>query len=49
MDQSYSVKDASDVSYNQPIYLMLDGKIVAATMLNLSKRGVKVVSQRGIL
>lgn len=48
-DQSYSVKDASDVSYNQPIYLMLDGKIVAATMLNLSKRGVKVVSQRGIL
>lgn len=48
-DQSYSVKDASDVSYNQPIYLMLDGKIVAATMLNLSKRGVKVVSERGIL
>ena len=48
-DQSYSVKDASDVSCNQPIYLMLDGKIVAATMLNLSKRGVKVVSQRGIL
>lgn len=48
-DQNYSVKDASDVSYNQPIYLMLDGKIVAATMLNLSKRGVKVVSQRGIL
>lgn len=48
-DQSYSVKDASDVSYNQPICLMLDGKIVAATMLNLSKRGVKVVSQRGIL
>lgn len=48
-DQSYSVKDVSDVSYNQPIYLMLDGKIVAATMLNLSKRGVKVVSQRGIL
>ncbi|MBW5377993.1 phage tail tape measure protein [Brachyspira pilosicoli] len=48
-DQSYSVKDVSEVSYNQPIYLMLDGKIVAATMLNLSKRGVKVVSQRGIL
>lgn len=48
-NESYSVKDASDVSYNQPIYLMLDGKIVAATMLNLSKRGVKVVSQRGIL
>ncbi|WP_288685192.1 phage tail tape measure protein [uncultured Brachyspira sp.] len=48
-DQSYSVKDASDVSYNQPIYLMLDGKVVATTMLNLSKRGVKVVSQRGIL
>ncbi|SUW04301.1 phage tail tape measure protein [Brachyspira pilosicoli] len=48
-DQSYSVKDASDVSYNQPIHLILDGKIVAATMLNLSKRGVKVVSQRGIL
>lgn len=48
-DQSYSVKDASDDSYNQPICLMLDGKIVAATMLNLSKRGVKVVSQRGIL
>lgn len=36
-------------SYNQPVYLMLDGKIVASTMLNLSKRGVKVVSQRGIL
>lgn len=48
-DQSYSVKEVSDVSYNQPIYLMLDGKIVAAAMLNLSKRGVKVVSQRGIL
>ena len=48
-DQSYSVKDTSDISYNQPIYLMLDGKIVAATMLNLSKRGVKVVSERGIL
>lgn len=48
-NESYSVKDASDVSYNQPIYLMLDGKIVAATMLNLSKRGVKVVSERGIL
>ena len=48
-DQSYSVKDVSEVSYNQPIYLMLDGKVVAATMLNLSKRGVKVVSQRGIL
>ncbi|MEI0562124.1 phage tail tape measure protein [Brachyspira pilosicoli] len=48
-DQSYSVKDVSEVSYNQPIYLMLDGKVVATTMLNLSKRGVKVVSQRGIL
>lgn len=48
-NESYSVKDASDISYNQPIYLMLDGKIVAATMLNLSKRGVKVVSERGIL
>ena len=30
-------------------FLMLDGKIVASTILNLSKRGVKVVSQRGIL
>lgn len=48
-NESYSVKDTSDISYNQPIYLMLDGKIVAATMLNLSKRGVKVVSERGIL
>lgn len=48
-NQSYSEKDASDRSYNQTICLMLDGKIVAATMLNLSKRGVKVVSQRGIL
>ncbi|WP_157143156.1 phage tail tape measure protein [Brachyspira pilosicoli] len=48
-DQSYSVKNVSEDSYNQPICLMLDGKIVAATMLNLSKRGVKVVSQRGIL
>ena len=39
----------NSVSYNQPVYLMLDGKVVAGTMLNLSKRGVKVVSQRGIL
>ncbi|MEI0493010.1 phage tail tape measure protein [Brachyspira intermedia] len=39
----------SETVFNQPVYLMLDGKIVASTMLNLSKRGVKVVSQRGIL
>ena len=49
-DGSYSVDTkTSETIFNQPVYLMLDGKIVASTMLNLSKRGVKVVSQRGIL
>ncbi|ASJ21581.1 phage tail tape measure protein [Brachyspira hampsonii] len=49
-DGSYSVDtNTSETIFNQPVYLMLDGKIVASTMLNLSKRGVKVVSQRGIL
>ncbi|MEI0529034.1 phage tail tape measure protein [Brachyspira intermedia] len=49
-DGSYSVDTkTSETVFNQPVYLMLDGKIVASTMLNLSKRGVKVVSQRGIL
>lgn len=41
--------NTAETVFNQPVYLMLDGKIVASTMLNLSKRGVKVVSQRGIL
>ena len=45
----YADAGVSDTIYNQPVYLMLDGKIIASTMLNLSKRGVKVVSQRGIL
>ena len=48
-DGIYEVNTQSETSFNQPVYLMLDGKIVASTMLNLSKRGVKVVSQRGIL
>ena len=48
-DGIYEVNTKSEISFNQPVYLMLDGKIVASTMLNLSKRGVKVVSQRGIL
>ena len=48
-DAIYEVNTQSETSFNQPVYLMLDGKIVASTMLNLSKRGVKVVSQRGIL
>lgn len=41
--------NTAETVFNQPVYLMLDGKIVASTILNLSKRGVKVVSQRGIL
>ncbi|PTY39482.1 phage tail tape measure protein [Brachyspira hampsonii] len=45
----YADTNTSETIFNQPVYLMLDGKIVASTMLNLSKRGVKVVSQRGIL
>ena len=45
----YADTKKSETIFNQPVYLMLDGKIVASTMLNLSKRGVKVVSQRGIL
>lgn len=45
----YADTKTSETVFNQPVYLMLDGKIVASTMLNLSKRGVKVVSQRGIL
>ena len=45
----YADTKASETVFNQPVYLMLDGKIVASTMLHLSKRGVKVVSQRGIL
>ncbi|WP_028329185.1 phage tail tape measure protein [Brachyspira alvinipulli] len=45
----YADTKTSETIFNQPVYLMLDGKIVASTMLNLSKRGVKVVSQRGIL
>ncbi|MDA0082314.1 phage tail tape measure protein [Brachyspira hyodysenteriae] len=48
-DGIYEVNTQSETSFNQPVYLMLDGKVVAGTMLNLSKRGVKVVSQRGIL
>lgn len=48
-DGIYEVNTQSETIFNQPVYLMLDGKIVASTMLNLSKRGVKVVSQRGIL
>ena len=36
-------------SYYQPIILKLDGRVVAQTILNISKRGVKVVSERGIL
>ncbi|MEI0490589.1 phage tail tape measure protein [Brachyspira pulli] len=48
-DAIYEVNTQSETSFNQPVYLMLDGKIVASTILNLSKRGVKVVSQRGIL
>ncbi|TVL62719.1 phage tail tape measure protein [Brachyspira hyodysenteriae] len=48
-DGIYEVNTQSETSFNKPVYLMLDGKIVASTMLNLSKRGVKVVSQRGIL
>ena len=48
-DGIYEVNTQSETSFNQPVYLMLDSKIVASTMLNLSKRGVKVVSQRGIL
>lgn len=48
-DAIYEVNTQSETIFNQPVYLMLDGKIVASTMLNLSKRGVKVVSQRGIL
>ncbi|KLI27620.1 phage tail tape measure protein [Brachyspira hyodysenteriae] len=45
----YANTNTAETVFNQPVYLMLDGKIVASTMLNLSKRGVKVVSQRGIL
>lgn len=42
-------KTENNYSYNQPIILKLDGRVVAQTILNISKRGVKVVSERGIL
>lgn len=41
--------NSSEGAYYQPIILKLDGKTVAETILNISKRGVKVVSERGIL
>lgn len=42
-------KTENNNSYYQPIILKLDGRVVAQTILNISKRGVKVVSERGIL
>lgn len=42
-------KTENNDSYYQPIILKLDGRVVAQTILNISKRGVKVVSERGIL
>lgn len=42
-------KTENNGSYYQPIILKLDGRVVAETILNISKRGIKVVSERGIL
>ena len=50
IDIENNSEDANNsIQYNQPVILTLDGKVVAQTMLNLSKRGVKVISGRGII
>ncbi len=48
---SASIDDNSniEVEYNQPILLNVDGRTIGNIVLNLSKRGVKVVHSKGII
>ena len=49
-NQSISNNDMeAEIEYRQPIMLNIDGKTVGGVILGLTKRGVKVVHQRGII
>ena len=48
-NQNVSSDSESETEYQQPIMFNIDGKTVGNIILSLTKRGVKVVHQRGII